>query len=103
MPAYDYRCTSCDSLFEVNRPISDDSPVGCPACGGGTRKVFAPVGVVFKGSGFYNTDHRDKAASSEAKAQEGGAGPDGGPSGEAPCGASKSDGGACATCPAAAE
>jgi putative FmdB family regulatory protein len=84
MPAYDYRCDACEEVFEVNRPMSEEDAVCCPTCGGGTRRVFSPVGVAFKGTGFHNTDYREKPADEAA-----------------PCGASASDGGACATCPAA--
>ena len=91
MPAYDYRCTACDEVFEVTRPISDDDPVPCRACGSETRRIFSPVGVLFKGSGFHNTDYRKKEAGSSEEAAPA----------PPPCGASKSDGGACATCPAA--
>jgi putative FmdB family regulatory protein len=90
MPAYDYRCDACDEIFEVTRSISDDDLAPCPTCGGKTRRVFSPGGVVFKGSGFHNTDYRKKSDSSDE-----------GPPVTAPCGASKSDGGSCATCPAA--
>ena len=62
MPAYDFKCTKCGELTEVTRPSSDDSPVACAACGAETRRVFAPVGVHFKGSGFHNTDYKPKGA-----------------------------------------
>ncbi|MBN2405343.1 MAG: FmdB family transcriptional regulator [Coriobacteriia bacterium] len=58
MPAYDFRCTVCDTTFEIVRKFSDSSDVLCPECGGQTKRVFTPVGVHFKGSGFYNTDSR---------------------------------------------
>lgn len=60
MPAYDYRCRTCDSLFEVVRPMSDRGPEPCPKCDADARRVFAPVGVAFKGTGFHNTDYRPK-------------------------------------------
>lgn len=65
MPAYDYRCLSCDAIFELTRAHSDRSTVGCPACGGATKRVFGPVGVVFKGSGFHNTDYKPRPKSEE--------------------------------------
>lgn len=58
MPAYDFNCPSCDSVFELTRSITDNSRVCCPSCGGPAKRVFTPVGVVFKGSGFHNTDYR---------------------------------------------
>jgi putative FmdB family regulatory protein len=67
MPTYDYRCTSCGDEIEVVQSFSDDPLTTCEACGGALRKVFTPVGIVFKGSGFYKTDNRtgsSKGASS---------------------------------------
>ncbi|MBE0416517.1 MAG: hypothetical protein IBX63_01950 [Coriobacteriia bacterium] len=58
MPRYDYRCTSCACVFEVSRPAGEPSGESCPDCGSDARRVFTPVGVVFKGSGFHNTDYR---------------------------------------------
>jgi putative FmdB family regulatory protein len=58
MPAYDFKCKVCSEVFEVTRSASDDSDVPCPACGGETKRVFHPVGVHFKGTGFHNTDYR---------------------------------------------
>ncbi|MDO9557029.1 MAG: zinc ribbon domain-containing protein [Coriobacteriia bacterium] len=62
MPAYDYRCVTCDMTFEIVRSISDSSVVSCPTCGSETKRLFTPVGVHFKGSGFYNTDSRHSPA-----------------------------------------
>lgn len=62
MPAYDFKCVDCATVFEVRRSLSDDSPVSCPSCGGSTKQVFHPVGVHFKGSGFFNTDSRPAPA-----------------------------------------
>jgi putative FmdB family regulatory protein len=59
MPAYDYRCTSCKTTFEVVRQHASTSDESCPACGGATKRIFTPVGVVFKGSGFHTTDYRN--------------------------------------------
>ena len=60
MPTYDFKCKKCSEVVEVVRPSADDSPVPCPSCGGETKRVFSPVGVHFKGSGFYSTDSRAK-------------------------------------------
>ena len=68
MPAYDFRCTRCSTVFEVTRSGSDDSPLSCPECGGPTKRVFHPVGVHFKGAGFYNTDSRKAPESAPAPA-----------------------------------
>lgn len=73
MPTYEYACTDCGDRLEVVQSFSDASLTMCPECGGKLRKVFSPVGVVFKGSGFYKTDsrkagsHGDKPAKSDAK------------------------------------
>jgi putative FmdB family regulatory protein len=103
MPTYDYKCPACDEVFEIKRSLSDETPVTCPICHGETRRVFTPVGVHFKGSGFYNTDNRDKPPSGElaTKPKEIADSSTAAPAPEASCGASKSDSGACATCPAA--
>ncbi len=66
MPAYDFKCKLCGVVVEVTRPGADDSAVPCPACGAETRRVFSPVGVHFKGSGFHNTDYRKTPRSSES-------------------------------------
>jgi putative FmdB family regulatory protein len=65
MPTYEYRCKDCGEHVEVVQSFKDDPLTECPACGGPLRKVFAPVGIVLKGSGFYKTDNR--AASGGAK------------------------------------
>src|SRR5438270_12885615 len=64
MPTYQYVCTECGEPLEVVQKFSDDPLTVCPACQGRLRKVFSPVGVVFKGSGFYKTDSRAKSSSS---------------------------------------
>lgn len=60
MPTYTYACTACSHGFETVQAITDSSLTTCPECGGALRKVFHPVGVAFKGSGFYRTDSRAK-------------------------------------------
>ena len=58
MPTYEYACTKCGESLEAVQSFSDAPLTKCPACKGKLRKVFSPVGVVFKGSGFYKTDSR---------------------------------------------
>ncbi len=58
MPRYDYACTACDHRFEAVQSFADDPLTECPVCGGRLRKLISPVGVVFKGSGFYRNDSR---------------------------------------------
>jgi len=59
VPTYQYRCTECGEDLEVVQKFSDDPLKVCPACQGSLRKVFSPVGIVFKGSGFYRNDSRN--------------------------------------------
>ena len=58
MPTYQYTCTECGEPVEVVQKFTDEPLTVCTACGGRLRKVFSPVGIVFKGSGFYRTDSR---------------------------------------------
>lgn len=58
MPTYQYACTECGEQTEIVQKFSDAALTECPACRGRLRKVFSPVGIVFKGSGFYRTDSR---------------------------------------------
>ena len=62
MPTYEYACAECGEHLEAVQKFSDDPLTVCPACEGRLRKVFSPVGIVFKGSGFYRTDSRVSAA-----------------------------------------
>jgi putative FmdB family regulatory protein len=58
VPTYQYACTECGEQLEVVQKFSDNPLTVCPGCEGRLRKVFSPVGIVFKGSGFYRTDSR---------------------------------------------
>ena len=58
MPTYEYVCTECGQDLEVVQSFSDAALTECPQCSGKLRKRYSPVGVVFKGSGFYKTDNR---------------------------------------------
>jgi putative FmdB family regulatory protein len=60
VPTYQYACTECGHGFEQFQAFSDDALTECPTCGGRLRKVFNSVGIVFKGSGFYRNDSREK-------------------------------------------
>ena len=64
MPIYGYECESCGHHFEVFRNISDPPLADCPECGGPVRKLLYPVGVIFKGSGFYSTDYKGSKSTS---------------------------------------
>lgn len=85
MPAYDFRCTECATVFEVNRSMGTTGDESCPECAAVATRVFTPVGVAFKGSGFHNTDYRPRAKDEAGS-----------------CPASGESAG-CASCPAAAE
>ena len=68
MPTYEYVCLSCERHFEVYQSFSDEPLRTCEVCGGPLRRVFHPVGIVLKGSGFYSTDNRSsKRRSAETK------------------------------------
>lgn len=80
MPTYSYACTMCDHRFDVRQSFSDDPLTDCPECfDGRLRKVIHPVGIAFKGSGFYKTDSKSSSkpgstsaggeSKSEAKAE----------------------------------
>ena len=59
MPIYTYRCTECGVEFDQHQNFSDAPLTKCPECGKKSlRKVFSPTGIIFKGSGWYATDHR---------------------------------------------
>ena len=67
MPTYQYLCTECGDQVEAVQKFTDDPLTVHDTCGGRLRKVFSPVGIVFKGSGFYRTDSR-KGSSASAPA-----------------------------------
>jgi len=68
MPIYTYRCENCGVQFERRQKFSDDPLKRCPECSKNTlRKVYLPVGIVFKGSGFYATDNRSPSGSKSKK------------------------------------
>jgi putative FmdB family regulatory protein len=77
MPIYEYRCEN-GHLFEVMQKITDDPVTHCEECGSPVQRVFHPIAVHFKGSGFYNTDYgtskrkreTEKSASSGADSHD---------------------------------
>jgi putative FmdB family regulatory protein len=77
MPIYEYRCQQ-GHTFEVMQRMSDDPIVSCQTCEAPVERVFHPVAVHFKGSGFYNTDYgtrkrsRERAESGEGGSKESG-------------------------------
>ena len=76
MPVYTYRCEDCGVRFDHTSKFSDPPLTRCPECGKKSlKKVYQPVGIVFKGSGFYATDHKSPSggkqvpSSSESKSE----------------------------------
>ena len=61
MPLYEYECRLNGHRFEVRQAVTEDAVRECPECGGEVRRVIHPVGIVFKGAGFYATDSRKGA------------------------------------------
>ena len=99
MPTYEYACAECGERLEAVQKFSDDPLTECPACQGRLRKVFSPVGIVFKGSGFYRTDSRSSSSVNGSKVN--GSSADSSAAGEKPSGAdakpSSSDSGSSGT------
>jgi len=70
LPTYEYACTACGHRLEAVQRFSDDPLTECPECGAELRKVYAPVGIVLKGSGFYKTDSRAAAGANGSGAKK---------------------------------
>ncbi len=71
MPIYTYLCENCGVQFEKQQRFSDPMLTRCPECGKKSlRKVYQPVGIVFKGSGFYATDHHSPSGASHGTKEE---------------------------------
>lgn len=67
MPTYTYRCESCGVQFERQQSFKDEPLKRCPECSKNSlRKVMTPAGIIFKGSGWYATDHRSPSGTSRA-------------------------------------
>jgi putative FmdB family regulatory protein len=62
MPVYEYECEHCGVRFERLQRMSEAPLTDCPECGGHVHRVMQPVGVIFKGSGFYVTDNRGRSS-----------------------------------------
>ena len=62
MPTYSYHCDACGHDFDAVQRFSEDALTECPVCSGAIRRVIQPVGVVFKGSGWYINDSRPKSS-----------------------------------------
>lgn len=71
MPIYTYRCESCGVQFDRRQKFDDEPLIICPECQTETlRKVYLPVGIVFRGSGFYATDNRSPSGMEESRLTE---------------------------------
>lgn len=72
MPTYDYECDACGHAFELFQSINDPVKKKCPSCGKQKlRRLFGTGGaIVFKGSGFYQTDYRSESYQKSAKADK---------------------------------
>ena len=70
MPTYSYKCTKCGHQFDAKQRMADDPLKECPECGGPVRRVVSSVGIVFKGKGFYVTDHRSSNGSGRVQTSE---------------------------------
>jgi putative FmdB family regulatory protein len=68
VPTYTYTCTACNDVIEKRQSFSDPPLTTCEQCGGALRKVIHPVGIVFKGSGWYITDSRSSTSSANGPA-----------------------------------
>ena len=70
MPTYVYECNKCGDEFELYQSFSDEPLKKHPECGGKVAKVFQPVGIVLKGSGFYKNDSRSGAKRSNGSSSK---------------------------------
>lgn len=103
MPVYTYRCKNCGIQFDEQQKFSDPPLTRCPECSKKTlTKVYQPVGIVFKGSGFYATDHRSPSGASRSSAGKAGEGGEKGEKSEksAPASSGESSGTSAASKPA---
>lgn len=89
MPIYEYECEKCCYRFELKRRFNESPEANCPQCQSGARRIFSPLPIIFKGSGFYVTDK----AAQERKAvnRRDGDGPSGGDKDAGPAGQDKKE------------
>lgn len=71
MPTYDYECLACDKIFEVFQKMSEAALKKCPDCEGKVKRLIGSgSGLIFKGSGFYQTDYKNKDLKKPKKGQD---------------------------------
>ncbi len=67
MPTFEFVCINCNEKYEIITTLGDEPLKVCLKCGGTLKKVFHPVGIVFKGSGFYTTDYKKKTEKTDSE------------------------------------
>ena len=72
MPTYEYKCTTCDERFEIEQSIKEDTLETLPGDDHEhqLKKVFSPVGIAFKGDGFYRNDARGTSSASSGSSEK---------------------------------
>lgn len=70
MPIYEYECEQCGVRFEKTQRFTDPILTICPECNGHIHRVMQPVGIIFKGSGFYVTDNKGRSSTGMPKKKE---------------------------------
>jgi putative FmdB family regulatory protein len=71
MPTYEYECRSCGHTFEAFQPIKDRPLRKCPVCGKGVKRLIGTgAGIIFRGSGFYETDYRSEDYRQKAESEK---------------------------------
>jgi putative FmdB family regulatory protein len=70
MPIYEYECEQCGVRFERLQRMADAVLTDCPECSGHIHRVMQPVGIIFKGSGFYVTDNKSKSSTGVPKKKD---------------------------------
>jgi len=72
MPTYEYECRKCDHRFEEFQSMTDEPVKTCPLCGGEVRRLISGGGgLLFKGNGFYITDHRSESYKRKEREEKG--------------------------------
>lgn len=71
MPTYDYKCISCGHSFELFQKMNDEPIKVCPKCGGQVKRLIGTgAGPIFKGSGFYQTDYKNKKSDGKGEVKK---------------------------------
>ena len=70
MPTYEYKCRECGITFERFQHFAEEPLRVCPECGGAVQRVVQPVGIIFKGKGFYVTDNKGASSTLPKSAAE---------------------------------